>query len=82
MAMVLNVNPYRAVAVFGGYVRYPLSFYLLIIVLLLRRRHVRAVFAGEGLPAELEGPSGRRDEDEGWGQSRPAENPEDDWRST
>src|SRR6266478_7929354 len=35
MAMLLNVNPYRAVALFGTGVRYPLSFYLLIIVCLV-----------------------------------------------
>jgi hypothetical protein len=52
--------------------------YLLIIVLLLRRRHVRAAFAAGGLPAEGEEPPFRDDEDEGWGRSRPRENPEDD----
>ncbi len=35
MAMLLNVNPYRAVALFGTGIRYPLSFYLLIIVCLV-----------------------------------------------
>jgi hypothetical protein len=35
MAMLLNVNPYRAVALFGTGIRYPLSFYLLIIACLV-----------------------------------------------
>ncbi len=35
MAMLLNVNPYRAVALFGTGVRYPLSFYLLVILCLV-----------------------------------------------
>ena len=34
LAMLLNVNPYRAVALFGTGIRYPLSFYLLVIVCL------------------------------------------------
>ena len=35
LAMLLNVNPYRAVALFGTSIRYPLSFYLLVIVCLV-----------------------------------------------
>jgi YcxB-like protein len=35
MVMVLNVNPYRAAALFGGGLRYPLSFYLLVILCLV-----------------------------------------------
>jgi hypothetical protein len=53
--------------------------YLLILVLLLRRRHVLAAFAAGGLPAEGQEPTDRPEEDEGWGQSRPPEKPEDDW---
>jgi len=35
MAIVLNVNPYRAIALSGGAVPYPISFYLILIVLLI-----------------------------------------------
>lgn len=35
MAIVLNVNPYRAVALSGGALPYPISFYLALIVLLV-----------------------------------------------
>ena len=35
MAIVLNVNPYRAIALTGGAVPYPISFYLVLIVLLI-----------------------------------------------
>jgi hypothetical protein len=35
MAIVLNVNPYRAIALTGGAVPYPISFYLILIVLLI-----------------------------------------------
>src|SRR6478752_940363 len=35
MAIMVNVNPYRAVALFGTGLRYPLSFYLLIILCLV-----------------------------------------------
>ena len=35
MAIMLNVNPYRAVALFGTGLRYPLSFYLLVILCLV-----------------------------------------------
>src|SRR6266403_3605391 len=35
MTIVLNVKPYRAVALFGTGLRYPLSFYLLVILCLV-----------------------------------------------
>ena len=35
MAIVLNVNPYRAIALTGGAVPYPISFYLVLIALLI-----------------------------------------------
>ena len=35
LAMLLNVNPYRAVTLLGTGIRYPLSFYLLVIVFLM-----------------------------------------------
>src|SRR5437016_3654060 len=35
MTIVLNVTPYRAVALFGTSLRYPLSFYLLVILCLM-----------------------------------------------
>ena len=35
MAIVLNVNPYRAITLSGGAVPYPISFYLMLIVLLI-----------------------------------------------
>jgi hypothetical protein len=35
MAIVLNVNPYRAIALIGGTLPYPISFYVLLIVLLI-----------------------------------------------
>ena len=35
MAIVLNVNPYRAITLSGGAVPYPISFYLILIVLLV-----------------------------------------------
>lgn len=35
MVMVLNVNPYRAAALFGVGLRYPLSFYVLVILCLV-----------------------------------------------
>jgi hypothetical protein len=35
LAMLLNVNPYRAVSLFGYGIRYPLSFYFMIIVCLV-----------------------------------------------
>ena len=35
LTMLLNVNPYRAVALFGAGIRYPLAFYLLVIMCLV-----------------------------------------------
>jgi hypothetical protein len=35
LAIVLNVNPYRAILLTGGAVPYPISFYLILIVLLI-----------------------------------------------
>jgi hypothetical protein len=35
LAIVLNVNPYRAIALTGGAVPYPVSFYLILIVFLI-----------------------------------------------
>ena len=35
MAIVLNVDPYRAITLSGGAVPYPISFYLMLIVLLI-----------------------------------------------
>jgi hypothetical protein len=54
--------------------------YLLLIVVLLQRRHVRAAFAAGGLPAETPELSDRGAEDEGWRPSGPPRSPEDDTR--
>jgi hypothetical protein len=35
MAIVLNVNPYRAITLTGGALPYPISFYLILLVLLI-----------------------------------------------
>ena len=35
MAIVLNVDPYRAITLSGGAVPYPISFYVMLIVLLI-----------------------------------------------